>query len=84
VETVKPSQKFSFALDAEYVSKQFTKADNREVAPAYYVADLRADYFIEKVGLFFKIENIFNENYLYGDGLPAPPRTFLVGANVKF
>ncbi|MEW6215768.1 MAG: TonB-dependent receptor, partial [Nitrospirota bacterium] len=72
------------ALDAQYISKQFTRSDNKEFAPSYYVADLRADYFIKKIGLFFKIENIFNKNYLYGDGYPAPPRTFLVGANYRF
>jgi iron complex outermembrane receptor protein len=80
----KPSQKFSFALDAEYVSKQFTRTDNKEYAPSYFVADLKVDYFIKKVDMFLKVENIFNKNYLYGDGHPAPPRTYLVGINYRF
>ncbi len=79
-----PVKQLSLALDAQYVSKQFTRADNKEFASSYYVADLRIDYFIKKVGLFLKIENILNKSYLYGDGYPAPPRTFLAGANVKF
>ncbi|MFZ6017824.1 MAG: TonB-dependent receptor [Nitrospirota bacterium] len=79
-----PVKQLSLALDAQYVSKQFTRADNKEFASSYYVADLRIDYFIKKVGSFLKIENILNKSYLYGDGYPAPPRTFLAGANVKF
>lgn len=79
-----PLKQLSLAIDAIYLSKQFTRADNKESAPAYFVADLRADYFIKKTGLFFKIENIFNKKYLYGDGYPAAPRTFLIGANYKF
>ena len=80
----KPMQRLSFALDAEYVSKQFTRSDNRESAPPYFVANLRADYLIRGIGIFLKADNIFNRNYLYGDGLPAPPRRYLLGINYRF
>lgn len=80
----KPIQRFSLALDGEYLSRQFTKADNKESIPSYFVVDLGADYSIKKVGLFFKVENIFDKDYLYGNSYPAPPRTCLVGANYRF
>lgn len=82
--TYKPIQKVTLALDTQYTSRQFTRADNKESVPSFFVADLRADYFIQKLGLFLKVENIFDKNYLYGDGYPAPPRTYLVGINYRF
>lgn len=49
-----------------------------------FVADLRADYIYKKVNLFLKIANLFDKDYLYGDGYTATPRTWLIGAGYKF
>ena len=80
----KPVQDLTLALDTEYVSRQYTRSDNTESVPGYFVADLRADYYLEKVRLFGKVENLFDRDYLDGHGYPAPPRTLSMGVNYEF
>ncbi len=80
----KPTSKSTLTLNTKYISKQFTRSDNKTSVPGYFIADFRADYFMEKVGLFFKVKNLFDKSYYYGDGYPAPPRTWLIGANYEF
>lgn len=33
--------------------------------------------------LFTEIDNVMNRTYYYSDGLPAPPRTWKLGINIK-
>jgi iron complex outermembrane receptor protein len=80
----KPDQDLTFALDTKYVSKQYTRSDNTESVPGYFVADLRADYYLEKIRLFGKVENLFDREYLDGHGYPAPPRTWTIGLSYQF
>ncbi|MDO9528973.1 MAG: TonB-dependent receptor [Syntrophales bacterium] len=80
----KPFVDLTVYLDTKYVSKQYSRADNTESVPGYFIADFRADYYLKKIRLFMKIENLFDKNYLYGDGYPAPPLTWKVGLNYEF
>jgi len=77
-------QRITLSLNTKYASRQFTRSDNSESVPAYLVTGLRAKYQFKKLQLFADIANLFNNNYLYGDGFPAPPRTWLLGAGYEF
>jgi len=52
--------------------------------PEYFLVDLRADYYLEHIRLFLKVENLFDKDYFYGDGYPAPPITWSIGLNYEF
>ncbi len=80
----KPFADLTLHLDTRYVSKQYSRADNTESVPEYFRVDLRADYYLKKVRLFLKIENLFDKKYYYGDGYPAPPLTWSGGVNYEF
>ena len=80
----KPIHDLTMALDTKYVSKQYTRADNVESVPEYFLVDLRADYYLEHIRLFLKVENLFDKDYFYGDGYPAPPITWSIGLNYEF
>lgn len=73
----------TLAMDTKYVSKQYTRSDNKESVPGYSLTDFRADYYLKKARLFLKIENLFDKDYYYGDGYPAPPMTWLVGLSYE-
>jgi len=80
----RPIDDLAVALNTRYVSGQYTRSDNKESVPGYFLADLKADYYLNKLRLFVKIENILNKDYYYGDGYPAPPRTWNVGLSYEF
>jgi iron complex outermembrane receptor protein len=68
----------------EYTSKQYTRSDNTEFAGPYHTIELRVDYALGPWRFSGRIQNLTDETYLYGDGLPAPPRTWLVGVSREF
>ena len=80
----KPIQQLNLTLNTKYVSKQFTRSDNKASVAGYIITDFRADYFLKKAKLFLKAANLFDKEYSYGDGYPAPPRTWLIGVNYEF
>ena len=80
----KPAEELTLTLNTKYVSKQFTRSDNKASVGGYAIADFRVDYFIKKAKLYFKVANLFDKSYSYGDGYPAPPRTWLIGVNYEF
>jgi outer membrane cobalamin receptor len=79
-----PLKGLTFTLIPQYVCKQFTRSDNKEYAKPYCILECRIDYSFKSWRLFTRIENITDKTYLYGDGLPAPPREWLVGASFEF
>ena len=80
----KPIDAFTAAIVGEYTAKQYTRSDNTEYADPYNTIDVKADYVFRRWRIFGRIKNLTDEAYLYGDGLPAPPRTWLIGMNVDF
>jgi iron complex outermembrane receptor protein len=73
-----------FGLQGTYSSEVYTNAANTTKAPSYFTMDLRGEYNLGKARLFFRIENMLDEEHLYADGYPAPPRTWLVGMGWNF
>ena len=80
----KPLADLTLDLNTKYVSKQYSRSDNKESVSGYFIADLRADYYCNRIRLFMKIENLFDKDYLYGDGYPAPPLTWWTGLSCEF
>lgn len=80
----RPFADFTLALNTKYLSRQYTRSDNKESVPGYFLADLRAEYYLKRAKVFLKIENLFDKNYLYGDGYPAPPLGWYTGLNYEF
>jgi len=62
----RPLEKLSIMFNNKYVSKQFSRSDNSESVSYYYIADLRAEYYIKMIRLFPKVENMFDNDYDYG------------------
>lgn len=80
----KPFHDLTLILNTRYVSRQYTRSDNKESVPGYFLADFRADYYLKKLRVFLKVENLFDKDYYYGDGCPAPPITWSTGLNYEF
>jgi len=80
----RPFQDLTLALEATSVSRQYTRSDNKESVPGYFVADFRADYYLKKMRFFLMVENLSDKDYLDGHGYPAPPRTWSTGLNYEF
>jgi len=80
----RPFADLTLVLNNRYVSRQYTRSDNKESVPGYFLADFRAEYYLKKVRVFLKIENLFDKNYLYGDGYPAPPLGWYAGLKYNF
>jgi vitamin B12 transporter len=81
---IKPVKPLTAALVFEHTSQQYTRSDNSESAPPYSTVELRLDYAFRNWRIYGRIQNLADETYLYGDGFPAPPRTWLVGAVLEF
>jgi iron complex outermembrane receptor protein len=79
-----PTENFSLTLNTQYVSEQFSRSDNTESVPEYSTADFRAEYGFKMLSLFCRVKNIFDKDYYYGDGYPAPPRTWIAGVGYQF
>jgi len=71
-------------LNTLYVSKQFSRSDNTETSPEYFTADFMAEYGFKMLSLFCRVKNIFDKNYYYVDGYPAPPRIWIAGVGCQF
>ncbi|MBW2605359.1 MAG: TonB-dependent receptor [Deltaproteobacteria bacterium] len=80
----RPFHDLTLALNTKYVSEQYTRSDNKESVPGYFLTGFRGDYYLKKIRLFLKIENLFDKDYYYGDGYPAPPLTWNIGLNYEF
>jgi iron complex outermembrane receptor protein len=71
----------SIVVTGKYTSDVYRNKSNTEKVPAYTIAELRAEYSLQRFSLFGEVKNIFDETYYYADGLLAPPRTYVVGVN---
>ena len=74
----------SLGADLRWVSKSFDDAANRVPLPAYAVLDLTASWPVsERIELYGRIENLWNERYQTAAGYASPPRGAFVGARVR-
>jgi iron complex outermembrane receptor protein len=67
------------ALHLDSRSKTYTRADNKETSSGRTVVNIRGKYQFDKLGFFFEIDNVFDQDYQDPTGYPAPPRTYLMG-----
>jgi iron complex outermembrane receptor protein len=81
---IRPLKRLMVALYFTYQSMTYSRSDNTETAPAFFRFDLRAEYRLDRWRLFMKIVNLLDRDYLYCDGYPAPPLTFIAGIGYKF
>ena len=81
---IKPLENLSLGIFYKYESMRYTRSDNTESASPYYTVDLRADWDVAGFRVFATWENLMDEQYIYGDGYPAPPRMWLVGLSREF
>ena len=81
---LRPFEGLMFGIEGNYSSKVYTNAANTAWAPSYFTVDLRGEYNIGSASLFFRADNLFDEDYLRADGYPAPPLTWLVGMAWEF
>lgn len=80
----KPLPNLTLGMDTKYVSRQYTRSDNKESVPGYFLADFTANYCLKKVRIFLKVENLFDKDYYYGCGRPAPPLAWKAGLSYEF
>lgn len=81
---LRPIKGFMLGFLATYCSEVYTNAANTSTAPDYFVLDLRGEYRWGKARVFFRVDNMLDEEHLYADGYPAPPRTWQVGMGWDF
>jgi len=81
---LRPLDGLMLGLTVAHCSEVFTNAANSAIAPAYEEIDLRGEYQYKNARVYFRIENLADADYLYADGYPAPPRTWLVGLGWDF
>lgn len=67
-----------------YESRRYTRSDNTEWTDPYHKVDLRCEFRHGPYRYFASVENLLDEDYDYGDGLPAPPRLWLLGLRREF
>jgi vitamin B12 transporter len=86
-----PVKELSIIANMEYDSRQYTRSDNKASVPERIIGNLRVEYSpVQTTGRFGQVEffgevkNIGDKTYLYGDGLLAPPRTWICGLNYRF
>lgn len=89
--TYAPTRQISIIANLKYNSKQFTRSDNTTYETQQFIENLRFEYSPAvpifrhgQMEIFGVIKNLTNENYRYGDGWLAPPRTWILGLNYKF
>ncbi len=79
-----PGRSWTLGLLYSFESRQFTRTDNSQTTDPIHKLDLRCEYRLGAYRLFATVENLCDVDYLYGDGYPAPPRTWLVGLGREF
>lgn len=80
-----PRKDLSLAFSTTYASSQYSRSDNKESVPGYFTGDVRAEYrWLHGITFFTIIKNIWDVDYEYGDGYPAPPLTWIAGIRYQF
>ena len=80
----RPVQDFSAILKADHIGSVFADRDNTTKYPGRTLYGLRAEYVWGDYGFFLEADNLLDKDYLYVDGLLAPPRTWLIGLSRNF
>lgn len=81
--TYTPVERLSMILTGRGASSAFRNRDNTTLIPGYFLFDYKLEYQFPRFDLFMEINNILDKEYLYTDGLLAPPLTWFVGIKVR-
>ncbi|MCB2190068.1 MAG: TonB-dependent receptor plug domain-containing protein [Deltaproteobacteria bacterium] len=81
---LRPWPGLMLACQGTYSSMVYTNAANSTTAPSYFTLDAWGEYSLGPARWFFRVENLMDEDYLYADGYPAPPRTWWLGMGWDF
>ena len=81
---LRPWPGLMLACQGTYSSMVYTNAANTTTAPSYFTMDVWGQYNLGPARWFFRVENLLDDDYLYADGYPAPPRTWWVGMGWDF
>jgi outer membrane cobalamin receptor len=80
-------KKFTLAYSHIYVGLRYTTSDNFLSLPSYHFANLRVEknFILKKnvFGLFFKVNNLFGENYQVIAYRAMPGRNYSAGININ-
>lgn len=64
-------------------SSAYRDTSNTTRIPGYFIYDYKMEYDFERFNLFMAVFNLLDKEYLYVDGLLAPPRTWFAGIQVR-
>lgn len=81
--TYSPMDRFSLILTGKGASSSYRNRSNTTRNPGYIICNCKMEYQLEKFDLFMELTNIFDKEYLYVDGLLAPPRAWFAGIQVR-
>ncbi len=81
---IAPVDKFSVAITSAYTSEQYLDSNNEHSLTDYYLTNCRVEYKLSKFDVFGEVKNLFDEEYFYWYGYPAPPMTWIVGLHFPF
>ena len=81
---LRPAKRLMLALSFTFQDESYSRSDNSEIAPSFYLFDLRAEYAWEGWRLYLRLDNLLDKEYLYCDGYPAPPFTIMAGMVYSF
>ncbi|MBN2235200.1 MAG: TonB-dependent receptor [Opitutales bacterium] len=79
-----PVGAMSVTLSCNNYSTQFSRSDNTERVPSYFVVNLKIEYQWKNSRCYLRVENLLDHDYLYGDGLPGSPTEFTIGLKRSF
>ena len=81
--TYTPFENLSVILTGRGNSEAYRDSANTTRIPGYFLCDCKMEYGFERFNLFLEITNLLDKEYLYSDGLLAPPRTWFAGIQVR-
>ncbi len=78
-----PLNDLSIIFTGRGASTAYRDRANTTEVPEYCIFDYKMEYRFNQYSVFTQVTNIFNKEYLYVDGLLAPPRAWFVGVQVR-
>lgn len=81
--TCTPMDRLSIILTGRGVSESYRNRTNTTGIAGYFIYDCKMEYSFEKVNLFLEVNNLLDEEYLYVDGVLAPPRAWFAGIQMR-
>ncbi len=78
------SPDWTAGANTQLISQQYSRADHQAPVHGYAVTNFQTDYTWGQNRLLLRIDNIFDRDYKYSDGFPAPPCIWYASWNREF